>query len=65
MIAGVAAITACMAYLKDHPEVTHAKICVAFTPDEEIAKGTVNFDIPRFGADYALLIPLTAAKSVR
>lgn len=42
-----------MAYLKDHPEVTHAKICVAFTPDEEIAKGTVNFDIPRFGADYA------------
>jgi len=51
--AGVAAITACMAYLKDHPEVTHAKICVAFTPDEEIAKGTVNFDIPRFGADYA------------
>ena len=48
--AGVAAITA---YLKDHPEVTHAKICVAFTPDEEIAKGTVNFDIPRFGADYA------------
>lgn len=51
--AGVAAITACMAYLKDHPEITHAKICVAFTPDEEIAKGTVNFDIPRFGADYA------------
>ena len=51
--AGVAAITAFMAYLKDHPEVIHAKICVAFTPDEEIAKGTVNFDIPRFGADYA------------
>lgn len=51
--AGVAAITACMAYLKDHPEVPHAKICVAFTPDEEIAKGTVNFDIPHFGAQYA------------
>ncbi|WP_302311101.1 peptidase T [Parasutterella excrementihominis] len=51
--AGIAAITACMAYLKDHPEVAHAKICVAFTPDEEIAKGTVNFDIPHFGADYA------------
>lgn len=51
--AGVAAITACMAYLKDHPEITHAKICVAFTPDEEIAKGTVNFDIPHFGAEYA------------
>ncbi|WP_417152488.1 peptidase T [Parasutterella excrementihominis] len=51
--AGVAAITACMAYLKDHPEVPHAKICVAFTPDEEIAKGTVNFDIPHFGAEYA------------
>lgn len=51
--AGVAAITACLAYLKDHPEVPHAKICVAFTPDEEIAKGTVNFDIPHFGAEYA------------
>lgn len=51
--AGVAAITACMAYLKDHSEVPHAKICVAFTPDEEIAKGTVNFDIPHFGAQYA------------
>lgn len=51
--AGVAAITACMAYLKDHPEVPHAKICVALTPDEEIAKGTVNFDIPHFGAQYA------------
>lgn len=51
--AGVTAITACMAYLKDHPEVPHAKICVAFTPDEEIAKGTVNFDIPHFGAQYA------------
>ena len=51
--AGVAAITACMAYLKDHPDVAHAKICVAFTPDEEIAKGTVNFDIPHFGAEYA------------
>lgn len=51
--AGIAAITACMAYLKDHPDVAHAKICVAFTPDEEIAKGTVNFDIPHFGAKYA------------
>lgn len=51
--AGVAAITACMAYLKDHPDIAHAKICVAFTPDEEIAKGTVNFDIPHFGAEYA------------
>lgn len=51
--AGVAAITACMAYLQDHPDIAHAKICVAFTPDEEIAKGTVNFDIPHFGAQYA------------
>src|SRR5699024_12698860 len=34
-------------------EIPHAKICVAFTPDEEIAKGTVNFDIEHFGAQYA------------
>lgn len=51
--AGIAAITACMDYLKTHPEIPHAKICVAFTPDEEIAKGTVNFDIEHFGAQYA------------
>lgn len=31
----------------------HGKICVAFTPDEEIGEGTKNFDVEAFGADFA------------
>ena len=31
----------------------HGRICVAFTPDEEIGEGAMFFDIPGFGADYA------------
>lgn len=51
--AGVAAIMAMAEYIMAHPEVPHAKLCIGFTPDEEVAKGTVNFDIPEFGAAYA------------
>lgn len=31
----------------------HGKICIGFTPDEEIARGAKNFDVERFDADYA------------
>ena len=31
----------------------HAKICIGFTPDEEIARGAKHFDVEGFGADYA------------
>lgn len=31
----------------------HGKICIGFTPDEEIARGAANFDVAGFGADYA------------
>jgi len=34
----------------------HGKICVCFTPDEEIGKGIANFDIPGFGADFAYTV---------
>ena len=30
----------------------HGKICVAFTPDEEVGKGPDHFDVKEFGADY-------------
>ena len=33
--------------------IPHGKICIGFTPDEEIGGGTDYFDIERFGADYA------------
>ncbi len=31
----------------------HGKLCVAFTPDEEVGKGPDHFDVKGFGADYA------------
>ena len=31
----------------------HGKICIAFTPDEEIGEGADHFDVARFGADFA------------
>lgn len=33
-------------------DLPHGKICIAFTPDEEIARGAANFDVEGFGADY-------------
>jgi len=51
--AGVAEIMDAVQYLVLHPEVKHGKICIGFTPDEEIGRGVVKFDVARFGADYA------------
>ena len=31
----------------------HGKICIGFTPDEEIGRGSNHFDVEGFGADYA------------
>lgn len=33
--------------------IPHGKLCVAFTPDEEIGAGAEHFSIEEFGADYA------------
>jgi tripeptide aminopeptidase len=51
--AGVAEIMTAAAYLVAHPEIPHGRIRVAFTPDEEVGRGTLHFDVPAFGADYA------------
>jgi tripeptide aminopeptidase len=51
--AGVAEIMTAVQYLVEHPEVRHGKICIGFTPDEEIGRGVVKFDVARFGANYA------------
>ena len=40
-------------YFVEHPEIPHAKLCFAVTPDEEVGRGTENFDIEEFGAQYA------------
>ena len=51
--AGVAEIMNAVEYLVEHPEVKHPEIKIGFTPDEEIGRGVVKFDVARFGADYA------------
>lgn len=50
--AGIAEImTAAEAIVKEKP--AHGKVCIAFTPDEEIGEGADFFDVEGFGADFA------------
>ncbi len=50
--AGIAEImTLCQELIEKN--LPHGKICVAFTPDEEIGEGADHFDVPAFGAQYA------------
>ncbi len=51
--AGVAEIMDAVQYLVEHPEIPHGEIKIGFTPDEEIGRGVVKFDVKKFGADYA------------
>ena len=51
--AGIAEIISAVDYLKQHPEIKHGKIRIAFNPDEEIGLGAHKFDVQRFGADWA------------
>lgn len=51
--AGIAEIMTAMEYLIKHPEVKHGTVKVAFTPDEEISRGTEHFDVAKFAADFA------------
>lgn len=51
--AGVAEIMNAVQYMVEHPEFKHGEIKIGFTPDEEIGRGVVKFDVKRFGADYA------------
>lgn len=53
---GVAAIISAMSYLKEHPEIKHGKIRIAFTPDEEIGQGADHFDVEKFGCEWAYTI---------
>ncbi len=54
--AGVAEIMAAAEYFLTHPEVKHGKICIGFTPDEEVGRGTDGFDVEGFGADVAYTV---------
>ncbi len=51
--AGIAEIVQAMCYLRDHKEIKHGDIRVAFNPDEEIGMGAHHFDVEKFGCDWA------------
>jgi tripeptide aminopeptidase len=51
--AGIAEIMTVADWLLRHPEFSHGKLRVAFTPDEEIGRGIDLFDVAGFGARYA------------
>lgn len=53
--AGIAEIlTACEMLLAGN--APHGKVCIGFTPDEEIGRGADRFDISGFGADFAYTV---------
>lgn len=54
--AGVSEIMNLFSYYTSHPELKHRTICAAFTPDEEIGRGTENFDAKSFGAREAYTV---------
>ena len=51
--AGIAEIVEAMCWLRDHPEVKHGDIRVAFNPDEEIGMGAHHFNVEKFGCEWA------------
>lgn len=54
--AGVAEIMTMAEYFLTHPEIAHGKICIGFTPDEEVGQGVDHFDVEGFGADFAYTV---------
>lgn len=50
--AGLAEIVTAAEILLNDKSITHGKIRLAFTPDEEIGKGTDHFNVQKFGADF-------------
>ena len=53
--AGIAEIMNMLEYFKEN-NIEHGDIYVAFTPDEEVGKGTEKFDLDRFKVDFAYTV---------
>ena len=51
--AGIAEIMTAVQYIVENPDFKHGDIKIGFTPDEEIGRGVVKFDVEKFGAKYA------------
>ena len=54
--AGIAEIVQAMCFLRDHDEIAHGDIRVAFNPDEEFGMGAHPFDVEHFGCEWAYTI---------
>ena len=51
--AGITEIVQAMVFLREHQEMKHGKIRIAFNPDEEIGMGAHHFDVDKFGCQWA------------
>ena len=51
--AGIAEIVQAMRYLRDHKDIKHGDIRIAFNPDEEIGMGAHHFDVEKFNCEWA------------
>jgi tripeptide aminopeptidase len=54
--AGISEIMSAVEYLMQNPQVPHGKICIGFTPDEEVGRGADLFDVKKFNADFAYTV---------
>ena len=54
--AGIAAIMSAIEFIQRNRDLKHGKISVAFTPDEEIGRGTDHFIVGQFDVDFAYTI---------
>lgn len=54
--AGIAEIMCLAERLLRDRDIPHGKVCIGFTPDEEIGRGADRFDVAAFGADFAYTV---------
>jgi tripeptide aminopeptidase len=54
--AGIAEIMAACEQILQDPSIPHGKLCIGFTPDEEVGQGADLFDVAAFGADFAYTV---------
>ena len=54
--AGIAEILTLAERLMADKSLKHGKICIGFTPDEEIGRGADKFDVPGFGAEFGYTV---------
>jgi tripeptide aminopeptidase len=62
--AGVAEILEVLWRYREDPDRLHGTIRVAFTPDEEVGRGTEHFDVKKFGATYAYTLDGSAVGEI-